>query len=388
MSVATDKTFTADDARFMRRALTLAARARPHPNPHVGAVVVRDGVIVGEGWHKGFINGVGTPHAEAMAFANTGPNAAGATIYVTLEPCAHWFRSDGAPRIPCAHRCIEAGVRRVVCAVEDPDNRVTGRGFQMLREAGIQVDIGLGADAAKEQNRAYLRERATGLPYITHKAAMTLDGKIAAPSKDSRWVTGEEARAYVHRLRHQADAVLVGIGTVLADNPQLTTRLPRGNGHDPVRVILDSRLRLPPTANVTRSGTVVLTTERAAETEAARVLQDCGVEVVPLIEDAVGRVDPESAARHLAAAGYFEILLESGGSVAASFWERGLINRAIFFVAPKVIGGEKSPSPVGGEGLAQTMGNAVQLGNIRARRLGVDIALEAEVKGNYVHGNH
>jgi diaminohydroxyphosphoribosylaminopyrimidine deaminase / 5-amino-6-(5-phosphoribosylamino)uracil reductase len=393
VSAATDKPSPEDDRRFMRRALALAARARTHPNPRVGAVVVKDGVIVGEGWHKGFPTPAGSPHAETMAFADAGPRSVGATVYVTLEPCAHWHKSDGTPRTPCAHRCIEAGARRVVCAAEDPDARVAGRGFQMLRDAGIAVEVGVGADAAREQNRAYIRERTTGLPYITHKAAMTLDGKIATPNGDSRWVTGEAARAFVHRLRHRADAVLVGIGTVLSDDPRLTTRLPGRNGHDrnghdPIRVILDSKLRTPPGANVARPGTVVLTTENAAETpagtETVRILRECGVEVVPVAADAAGRVDVEAAARYAAGRGLFEILLESGGALAASFW----VNRAIFFVAPKVIGGEKSPSPVGGSGLAGTMGDAVQLEKIRLRRMGADVALEAEVRANHVHGNH
>ena len=372
-------TVSAEDRVLMRRALKLAAQSRTHPNPMVGAVVVREGRIVGEGWHKGYVDGIATPHAEAMAFAAAGEAANGATVYVTLEPCAHYFRSDGAPRIPCSARCITARVSRVVCAMEDPDARVAGRGFAMMREAGIEVVVGVEEAAARKLNHAYIRHRTTGLPYITHKAAMTLDGKLAAPGGDSKWVTGETSRAAVHRLRHHADALIVGIGTVLTDNPQLTTRLRRGNGRDPLRVVIDSRLRLPSAARLSRPGTLVLTTERADE-EKSLSLASCGVEVVKVPADAEGRVAVRAAAEFLAERGLLSILLESGGSLAASFWEARLISRALFFIAPKVIGGTESVTPIDGRGLAQIMGNAVQLEISRVRRLDGDVAIEAEVK--------
>jgi diaminohydroxyphosphoribosylaminopyrimidine deaminase / 5-amino-6-(5-phosphoribosylamino)uracil reductase len=368
-----------EDKEFMRRALRLAAQARTHPNPMVGAVVVREGQVLGEGWHKGYVDGIATPHAEAMAFAAAGEAARGATVYVTLEPCAHSFRSDGAPRIACAERCITAQVSRVVCPMEDPDTRVSGRGFAMMREAGIEVVVGVEEAAARKLNHAYIRHRTTGLPYITHKAAMTLDGKIAAPGGDSKWVTGEAARAEVHRLRNRSDALIVGIGTVLTDDPQLTTRLSRGNGNDPVRVVIDSRLRLPATSHVARPGTLVLTTEQAESGE-GMALEACGVEVIKLPSDSEGRVDVRAVAEFLAERGLLSILLESGGSLAASFWEARLISRALFFIAPKVIGGTESVTPVDGQGLAQIMGNAVQLEISRVRRLGADVAIEAEVK--------
>lgn len=369
----------AEDRAFMRRALQLAARARTHPNPMVGAVVVRDGQVVGEGWHNGYIDGIATPHAEAMAFENAGVAAKGATIYVTLEPCSHNVRSDGTPRVACAERCITAQASRVVCAMEDPDSRVSGRGFAMMREAGIEVEIGVEEVAARKLNHAYIRHRTTGLPYITHKAAMTLDGKVATPSGDSRWVTGEAARAEVHKLRHRADAIVVGIGTVLADDPQLTTRLARGNGQDPLRVIIDSRLRLPTTAKVARPGTLVLTTAQVGEQESA-ALEAKGVEIVCLPSDSDGRVSVRDVAEFLAERGLLSILLESGGSLAASFWEARLISRALFFIAPKMIGGTESVTPIDGKGLAQIMGDAVQLEIGRVRRLGADVAIEAEVK--------
>ena len=267
----------ADDARWMRRALHLARLGHgTHPNPMVGAVIVDDsendgGRVVGEGFHKG----VGTPHAEAAAFADAveqGGAGAGATIYVTLEPCSHTVGTHGEPRMPCAARCIVAGVRRVVAAMEDPDRRVAGRGFARLREAGIEVTVGVEEARARALNAAYIHHRRTGLPFITHKAALTLDGKIAAPSGDARWITGPEARAYVHRLRDRADALVVGVGTILADDPELTTRLPIGvgNGHDPLRVIIDSSLRTPLTARVARPGTLIVAAEGRVGDEKCR----------------------------------------------------------------------------------------------------------------------
>jgi diaminohydroxyphosphoribosylaminopyrimidine deaminase / 5-amino-6-(5-phosphoribosylamino)uracil reductase len=369
---------TSDDARFMRRALTLAARARTHPNPMVGAVVVRDGRIVSEGWHKGYVNGISTDHAETMAFAAAGDAAQGATVYVTLEPCAHRFRSDGTPRTPCAERCIRAGVLRVVAAMQDPDERVSGQGFAMLRAAGIAVTVGVEEAKARELNRAYIRQRTTGLPYITHKAAMTLDGKIAAAGGDSQWITGEEARAHVHRLRHRVDAIVTGIGTVLADNPRMTTRLPHGNGHDPLRVIIDSNLRLPTIAAVARPGTLIFTTESADEKQIA-ALSATGAEIVVVPATAAGRVEVTIAAQVLAERGLYDILLESGGALASSFWNAGLVNRALFFIAPKIIGGAEAATPIDGAGISRRMAEAVRLKPFRVRRFGSDIALEAEV---------
>jgi diaminohydroxyphosphoribosylaminopyrimidine deaminase / 5-amino-6-(5-phosphoribosylamino)uracil reductase len=369
---------TPDDAQFMRHALTLAARARTHPNPMVGAVVVKEGRIVGEGWHKGYVNGVSTDHAETVALAAAGEAARGATMYVTLEPCSHTAKSDGTPRTPCAERCIRSGVARLVAAMEDPDERVSGQGFAALRAAGIAVTVGVEEARARILNHAYIRHRTSGLPYITHKAAMTLDGKIAAVGGDAKWITGDAARAHVHRLRHRADALVTGIGTVLADDPQLTTRLAKGNGRDPLRVIIDSRLRLPAKANVARTGTLVIGAEG---TDAARIaaVEATGAEVVTVPADTAGRVEVTAAARLLAERGLFSVLLESGGELAASFWKAGLVNRALFFIAPKVVGGAAAASPIGGAGLSRCMADAVRVHNFSVRRFGSDIALEAEV---------
>lgn len=369
----------AEDCHWMRRALVLARRGRPtHPNPLVGAVLVRDGQRIAEGWH----NGVGTPHAEAAAFAAAGAGAAcGATIYVTLEPCVHPVNRDGTPRTSCVARCLEAGVARVVCAMTDPDERVAGQGIAALREAGVEVTVGVEEPAARALNAAYIKHRETGLPYIIHKAAMTLDGKIAAPGGDAKWITGEPARAWAHRrLRHEADAILVGVGTVLADDPELTTRLPRGNGRDPLRVLLDSRLRTPPGARVVRPGTLILGAAGQADAARRAALETAGAEVVLLPPDEAGRVEASAAARLLAERGKLSVLLEGGGEVAASFWQAKLIDKIVFFVAPKVIGGRDAESPVEGAGLSRSMADAAQVGTLTVKRLGEDIVLEGEVK--------
>lgn len=376
MPDTSDTGFTPTDTRYMRRALVLARRARTHPNPMVGAVLVKEGQIVGEGWHKG----VGTPHAEAAAFADAGEAAHGATIYVTLEPCSHTHNLDGTPRICCVSRCLAAGIGRVVVAMVDPDARVSGRGIAQLREAGVAVLVGLSEKTARLLNAAYIKQRTTGYPYITHKAAMTLDGKIAATGGDSRWITGERARAWSHRhLRHRADAIVVGVGTVVADDPSLTTRLRHGNGHDPLRVVIDSRLRTPPTAQVACAGTLIVAAEGRAGNERIAALQRTGAEVVELPEDANGYVNVRAVSRLLAGRGAYSVLLEGGGELASAFWQAELIDKAVFFIAPKIIGGREAKSPVEGAGLSRSMADAATLEKLTVRRFGQDIALEGEV---------
>ena len=368
---------TLTDNDFMRRALSLARRnLHTHPNPRVGAVVVQNGKIVGEGWH----NGPGTPHAEAMAFAQAGDLAHGATVYVTLEPCSHTHNPDGSPRIPCAQRCIEAGVKWVVGAMVDPDMRVSGRGFAQLKAAGVEVEIGVLEADARKINEAFIRHRTTGLPFITHKAAQTLDGKIASVSGDSKWITGESSRAYVHKfLRNEADAVVVGAKTVLADNPHLTTRLPKRNAHQPLRVIIDSTLQTPPDFHVAAPDTLFIGAEGIASDANAERLRQTGADVFLLPPGETGRVGALAIAQHLAQLGKLSVLLESGGTLAAAFWQAHLINQAVFFIAPKVIGGASAPTPIDGPGLSELMANAQNMGTITVRRFGNDVALIADV---------
>lgn len=361
------------DVRWMRRALDLARRTvRTHPNPRVGAVLVRDGVMLGEGRHRG----VGTPHAESEALANATTSVAGATMYVTLEPCAHDRRPDGTRRVPCAARCVAAGIVRVVAAMQDPDPLVDGNGFRMLRAAGIQVDVGVGAARAAELLAGYVKHRSIGLPLIHHKAAATLDGKIAAVGGDSRWVTGSDARRAVHRLRARVDAIVVGVGTVLADDPTLDVRLPGRSLHSPLRVVCDSALRTPTGARVVGAGTLVATTRAMEDSDAACVLRDRGVDVRGYPSDANGRVDVVELARDLARRGCCEVLLESGGTLAAAFHGAGLVDRVWYHFAPKLVGGGGAASPIDGPGLAHRMADAVRLTRIQVRRYGEDIAIE------------
>lgn len=389
----------------MRRALTLAKRGKfTHPNPKVGAVIVKDGVIVGEGWHVR----PGTPHAEAMAFAAAGENARGATIYVTLEPCAHTHNADGSPRLSCAERCIQAGVSHLVCAMQDPDPRTSGRGFALLRDAGIKTTVGMCEAEAQALNRPFIKHRETGLPYVLHKAAMTLDGKIATTTGSSRWITGKESRAYVHRaLRNTVDAVIVGIGTVIADDPSLTVRLGdrelgvgssketselvgdsggtpllpnRWNVHAPLRVVIDSRLRIPLEAKVAAVGTVVYAADTPVVRQRISEVRERGAEVVLLPPGSDGRVNLTEVLRHLASEhGKLSILLESGGELAAGFYAEKLVDTALFFVAPKLVGGRDAPTPIGGDGLTNDMNRAYRTGRITVKRFGADIALYADI---------
>lgn len=361
----------------MSRALRLASQSpRTHPNPRVGAVLVREGVCVGEGWHSG----VGTDHAETMAFSRAGGLAVGATLYCTLEPCVHTVRADGSTRIPCVARCLDAEVGRVVCAMVDPDSQVSGRGIAQLRGAGVAVDVGVGAVQAAELLRGYTHHRRTGWPLITHKVAMTLDGKIAAVGGDSRWVTGPQARRAVHGARRLADAVVVGVGTVLRDDPSLDVRLPGASpGDDPAVVVVDSCLRTPVDARVVRPGTVLATVGgRCAEGERS-AWHARGVDVWELPADGDDRVDLRALRDRMASCGWCDVLLEAGGVLAESFHASGLVDRMWVFVAPKVIGGAAAPTPLDGPGLSRSIAEARRLTNVRVRRYGDDIAIKGEI---------
>ena len=354
---------------FMRRALRLARRGlgRTSPNPVVGAVVVRDGRIVGEGYHAQ----CGGPHAEVVALQKAGPRARGATVYVTLEPCSHHGRTP-----PCTAALIEARVAEVFYAVGDPDPRVAGRGARRLSRADIAVHEGPLGDEARRLNEAYFKHRLSGMPFVTLKMAVTLDGKVATRTGSSLYITGEPARRAAHRLRREADAVMVGVGTVLADDPSLTTRLVRGR--DAVRVILDPQARTPPNARVIAADSpadcLVVVGPRAPSAR-CEALASAGAAVIRS-PGAGSRLDLRAALAKLADRGLLSVLCEGGPTIAAALIEERLVDKVILFMAPKVIGGQQAPTAVEGRGIGR-LAEAWQLAFERVRRVGEDIMIEA-----------
>jgi diaminohydroxyphosphoribosylaminopyrimidine deaminase/5-amino-6-(5-phosphoribosylamino)uracil reductase len=360
------------DALWMDRALRLAARGigLTSPNPMVGAVLVRDGRVVGEGAHLR----AGGPHAEAVALAAAGPAARGATCYVTLEPCSHFGRTP-----PCADALVRDGVARVVTAMRDPSPEVDGRGLARLRAAGVPVSVGVREAQARGLNRAFVCAVTQGRPHVTLKAAMTLDGKIAAADGASRWITGDLARLEAHRLRFAADAVLVGVGTVLADDPQLTVRHAGLPPKEPLRVVVDSRLRTPAAARVLRSGDprrAVVACVAPAPAGPAAVLRAQGNRVIELPSDG-GRVDLRLLLEALRALDVIAVLAEGGAEIGGALAEAGLVDRVAFFVAPRLLGGREAPGPLGGRG--RPLKEALSLTDVVTRRLGEDLLVEAEV---------
>ncbi len=355
---------------WMGRALRLAARGRGRtsPNPMVGAVIVKRGQVVGEGWHRQ----VGGPHAEVWALRAAGRRAKGATVYVTLEPCCYHGRTP-----PCTDALIAAGVAAVKCACLDPNPRVSGKGVQRLRRAGIRVEVGLLEEEARRLNEGYFKRVETGRPFVSLKAAMSLDGKIATTGGESQWITGEEARRFGHRLRARHDVVLTGIGTVLADDPALTVRLARGR--TPLRVVADCQARTPPTARLLSADERPPVIAVGMRAPAARVgrLEQAGATVWRLPARA-GRLDLAALMERLAEEGANTVLVEAGGTLAAGALEAGVVDRVYFFVAPLLIGGAEAPTPVEGKGVRR-LAEAWRLGPLKVRRVGGDVLLTGEV---------
>ncbi|AJE04860.1 bifunctional diaminohydroxyphosphoribosylaminopyrimidine deaminase/5-amino-6-(5-phosphoribosylamino)uracil reductase RibD [Geobacter pickeringii] len=353
---------------MMRRALALARRGigRTSPNPAVGCVIVRDGVIVGEGWHRK----AGTPHAEAHALRQAAGQARGADVYVTLEPCSHYGKTP-----PCADALVAAGVARVFVGMVDPNPKVCGRGIGRLEAAGIEVTTGLLENESHFLNEPFIKHVTTGMPFVILKSALTLDGKTATSSGDSRWITNEKSRHYVHRLRAAVDAVMVGIGTVLADDPQLTVRIPRGR--DPLRVVVDSTLRLPGTARMLSQESTSATLVATISGDEARcaLLCSAGAEVVRCASRD-GQVDLKDLLTRLGARGVQSVLLEGGSTLAGEALRAGLIDKFVLFYAPKLLGGEGGVGLFGGQSVMR-MDEAFRLKTGAVRRFGDDIMVEA-----------
>lgn len=361
--------FSDADTVYMNRALTLAAagRGRTSPNPMVGCVIVRDNAVIGEGWHRQ----AGGPHAEVEAIKAAGDAICGATLYVTLEPCAHHGKTP-----PCADLLASLQPARVVAAMRDPNPLVAGKGFERLRAAGIMVETGLLENEARRLNEAFIKYITTGRPFVIAKCAMTLDGKIATRTGHSRWVTGESSRRLVHELRNEVDAVLVGSRTVMLDDPSLTTRLERKDTRDPVRVILDAGEYLDAGRKVfhvsSQSPTWVAVTEDRDYPAAAQVIR---------VPRGNGGVDMEALMDELGRREIMTLLIEGGGTTHASAFEAGIVDKALFFVAPKIAGGREAITPVEGKGVP-LMDDAIALTGMKASPVGEDLLIEAYVKKN------
>ena len=359
------------DATFMRRALEVAERGRglTSPNPMVGAVVVRDGRIVGEGAHLR----AGGPHAEIEALAAAGAAARGATLYCTLEPCDHHGRTP-----PCAPAVAAAGIARVVAALGDPNPLARGGGAR-LTAAGVTVELGLLADEAARQNRAWLTAMRERRPHVTLKAAATLDGKLADVHGGSRWITGEPARLHAHRLRAESDAIVVGLTTALRDDPALTVRLAEPWPREPYRVVLDTSARLGPDARVIHAATparTLIAVGAGAPAARAAALERAGATVLrgPTRE---GRVDVVALLARLFELDVRAVLLEGGGETHAAFLDAGVVDRVALFLAPLLLGGREAPGVLGGSG--RELKSAVRLGPVSVTPLGDDLLLEADV---------
>ena len=347
---------------MMGLALTMARRAagRTAPNPMVGAVIVRDGLVVGEGWHTRF----GAAHAEVEALRAAGGNARGATVFVTLEPCNHTGRTP-----PCVDALIAAGVKRVVAGMADPNPLVSGRGFRRLRQSGIQVRSGVLEAECRALNEAFVKYITLGMPLVLLKIAASLDGKIATATGSSRWVTGREARRRVHDLRNRVDAVLVGIGTVIADDPQLTCRIP--GGRNPVRIILDQRLRISLKARVLNEPgkTIVVAGARVRQNK-LKAVEKLGAEVWRMPSSRQG-ISLAAVLQKIAAQGILSVMIEGGSVTAGHALAEKVVDKIAFFYAPKIVGGDglSVVSPLG----VKNMKQSIPIENIEVERIGNDI---------------
>ena len=364
-----------DDVAYMRQAVALARRGTgwTAPNPLVGAVVVKDGKVIGRGYHAR----CGGLHAERAALADCTGSPRGATMYVTLEPCCHQGRQP-----PCTDAILAAGIARVVVGSDDPNPLVAGKGLEILRRAGVEVVSGVLREACGALNPVFFHFIRTKRPYVVMKYAMTMDGKIATRTGASRWITGEAARRRVHRDRHRYTAIMAGVGTVLADDPMLNCRIK--GGKNPVRIICDTHLRTPLTSQIIRTaGEIPTILATCAEPSLYGPYLDAHCQVWTLPERD-GHVDLDALMDRLGSAGIDSVLLEGGGTLNWAALESGIVQRVQAYVAPKLFGGD-AKSPVEGQGVALP-DQAVALKNTRISRVGEDILLESEVDGN-VYGN-
>ncbi|HLR54491.1 MAG TPA: bifunctional diaminohydroxyphosphoribosylaminopyrimidine deaminase/5-amino-6-(5-phosphoribosylamino)uracil reductase RibD [Pseudogracilibacillus sp.] len=358
------------EERYMKLALTLAAatKGQTSPNPQVGAVLVKNGEIIGTGTHLK----AGSDHAEVRAIQEAGGKAEGADLYVTLEPCAHTGKTK-----PCTTAIIAAGIQRVIIAILDPNPKVAGKGRDLLEQAGIKVNVGLMEKQAREINETFVHYIQTKKPYVTLKAATSMDGKTAAKTGDSTWITSPESRQDVHQIRHENDAILVGIQTIIQDNPQLTTRLPRGGIH-PIRVILDTHLRIPKDANVITDSTchTLILTGRDADQDKIRQLNREHVSVVRFDKNYLSITD---VLAYLGEREIMSMLVEGGATVHSSFIKEAAFQEILVYMSPKIIGGKDAYPIIGGSGI-EKMQAATELVFTNIESFGPDIKITAKPK--------
>jgi len=361
------------DQKYMRMALQLAekARGRTSPNPMVGAVVVKNDKVISRGYHRR----AGEPHAEAIALKQAGKAAKGATLYVTLEPCSHTNKRTP----PCTPLVLQSGVKRVVVAMIDPNPHVSGGGIKTMKKAGIQVITGVLEKEARKLNEAFIKYITTGVPFVTLKIAQTLDGKIATASGESKWITGEKARLEGHRLRNNNDAILVGMNTVLKDDPSLTARIP--GGRDPIRVIVDTKLRTPLKAKIitqkSSAKTYIATLDTMPKDKLVKLL-DAGVEIL-LSKGSKGRVDLKNLMKMLGGFGITSVLIEGGAEVHASALKSGVVDKVVMFIAPTLMTGKDSLCSIGGVSPAK-LSQAVKLRHMTTRIVGEDLMIEGYLR--------
>ncbi len=365
--------FHETDEHYMRMALRLAekAKGRTSPNPMVGSVVVKHGKVIASGYHKK----AGEPHAEAIALRKAGKAAKGATLYVTLEPCSHTNKRTP----PCSPLVVSSGIRRVVTAMIDPNPKVSGGGVKTLRKAGIEVKTGVLEGEAKKLNEAFIKHITSRMPFVTLKIAQTLDGKIATAKGESKWITGEEARQEGHRLRDSHDAILVGINTVLNDNPSLTTRIP--GGRDPIRVIVDTTLRTPVSAKVitqkSAAKTYIATVQNAPKDKLVALLE-AGAEIV-LANARNGKVDLKQLMKMLGSFGIMSVLIEGGAEINAAALKAGIVDKAVMFIAPMLMTGRDSLCSIGGVSPLK-LSKALQLKDVRMEMVGRDFMIQGYIR--------
>ena len=363
--------FLSYDEKYMRLAMQLAGNAigRTSPNPLVGAVIVKDNRVVGCGWHRK----AGTPHAEVHALNQAGELAQGADVYVTLEPCAHYGKTP-----PCAKALVEAKVKNVYGGLLDVNPKVAGKGFKILEDAGIHVEYGFLQDELRKQNEVFFKWIEHKKPFVVLKAAMTLDGKIATATGQSKWITNETSRAYGYKLRDIYDGIMVGINTVIEDNPMLTARV--DGGKNPIRIVVDSSLKIDINANVVQdksAKTIIATTDKADKDKILK-LQAQDVDVIVVDKDEKDKVDIEKLLDILGQQNICSILVEGGATLSGSFVAKKLVDKVYFFIAPKIVGGKEAKTPVAGTGILNLQ-EALALKDIQIEKLEEDILIIGRV---------